>query len=164
MQDTGELHGLRGMRDMRGMGDTRRVRNMRAMHDIQAIREGMRGMRDLQDMRRTRGMGEMHGKRDLYGKRDMHGMRGMGDTHGEHGRRMPAGMIVLIVWSLAWKAASLWRAAKDDSKPWFATLFVANTGGILDALYIFKLSPNAKKSPFEIIDDEYPEQTHTQET
>ncbi len=149
---------MRGMRDMRGMGDTRRMRNMRAMHDIQAIREGMRGMRDLQDMRRTRGKGDMHGKRD------MHGMRGMSDHRGEHGRRMPAGMVVLIVWSLAWKAASLWRAAKDDSKPWFATLFVANTGGILDALYIFKFSPNAKKSPFEIIDDEYPEQTHTQET
>ena len=107
------------------------------------------------------GMHGMHGMRGMHG---MHGMRGMDDMHSGHGRRMPFGMVVLIVWSLAWKAASLWRAAKDDNKPWFATLFVANTAGILDALYIFKFSPNAKKSPFELIDDEYPEQAHSQET
>ena len=78
---------------------------------------------------------------------------------------MPLGMVALLVWSLAWKAASLWRAAKDDSKPWFATLFAVNSAGILDALYIFVISPRAKKSQAEIIDGaEYPLQTHTQET
>ena len=144
------------MQDARGTHD---MRGMRAMRDMRAIREGMRGMRDLRDMRDAHRMQGMQGMHGMRGMRDMRGM------HGEHGRRMPAGMVLLIVWSLAWKAASLWRAAKDDSKPWFATLFVTNTGGILDALYIFKFSPNAKKSPFEIIDDaEYPEQSHSQET
>lgn len=147
------------------MTETRAMRNQRAMRDVRAIREGVRGIRDLREMRATGDRHGMRGGRDGHGMRsEMHAMREMRGEYGEHGRRMPAGMVVLIVWSLAWKAASLWRAAKDDSKPWFATLFVANTGGILDALYIFKFSPNAKKSSFEIIDDEYPEQTHTQET
>ncbi|MFF1875468.1 DUF5652 family protein [Kitasatospora herbaricolor] len=42
-----------------------------------------------------------------------------------------------VVWTLAWKGASLWRAAKNDSKPWFAVLLVSNTLGVLDAVYLF---------------------------
>lgn len=42
-----------------------------------------------------------------------------------------------ITWSLAWKGVALWRAAKNDSKPWFVTLLVVNTLGVLDAFYIF---------------------------
>lgn len=73
---------------------------------------------------------------------------------------------ILVAYSLAWKAASLWRAAKDDSKPWFTTLFLVNSVGILDALYIFKISPSRKKREEpEIIDGrEYIQQTHPQET
>ena len=73
---------------------------------------------------------------------------------------------ILLAYSLAWKAASLWRAAKDDSKPWFATLFAVNSAGILDALYIFKISPSRKKHEQpEIIDGRpYIQQTHTEET
>jgi Family of unknown function (DUF5652) len=48
--------------------------------------------------------------------------------------------IALVAWSLAWKGASLWRAAKDDAKPWFVTLLISNTLGILDAIYIFGVS------------------------
>ncbi len=75
----------------------------------------------------------------------------------------------LVVWSLAWKAASMWRAAKDDSKPWFATLFVVNSAGILDALYLFVLSPRRKRREQpeqpELIDGrEYVQQVHTEET
>ena len=46
----------------------------------------------------------------------------------------------IVVWGLAWKAVSLWTAARNDSKPWFATLFLSNTLGILDAVYIFGVS------------------------
>jgi hypothetical protein len=49
-------------------------------------------------------------------------------------------IIALVAWSLAWKGLSLWHAAKDDSKPWFVTLLVSNTLGILDAIYIFGVS------------------------
>jgi len=53
----------------------------------------------------------------------------------------PSGLVVaLVAWSLAWKGASLWRAAKDDRAPWFVTLLVSNTLGILDAIYIFGVS------------------------
>jgi hypothetical protein len=73
---------------------------------------------------------------------------------------------VLVAYSLAWKAASLWRAAKDDSKPWFATLFLVNSAGILDALYIFKISPARKKRELpEIIDGRpYIQRAHPEET
>lgn len=46
-------------------------------------------------------------------------------------------LVVTVVWSLAWKGASLWRAARNDSKPWFVTLLLSNTLGILDAVYLF---------------------------
>lgn len=41
------------------------------------------------------------------------------------------------VWSLAWKGASLWRAARNESKPWFTALLISNTLGVLDAIYLF---------------------------
>lgn len=49
-------------------------------------------------------------------------------------------LIALVVWSLTWKGVSMWRAAKEDSKPWFLTLLVSNTLGVLDAIYIFGVS------------------------
>lgn len=42
-----------------------------------------------------------------------------------------------VAWTLAWKGVSLWQAARDGSKPWFLTLLVTNTLGILDAVYLF---------------------------
>jgi hypothetical protein len=61
------------------------------------------------------------------------------------GHRAPSaatrGLVVsIVVWSLAWKGASLWRAAKNDSKPWFITLLISNTAGVLDAIYLFGVS------------------------
>lgn len=43
----------------------------------------------------------------------------------------------LVLWSLLWKGWALWRAVKNDSKPWFIVLLLVNTLGILDMLYIF---------------------------
>lgn len=66
--------------------------------------------------------------------------------HPAHWRSHPAspGRVVLLsvlgAWTLAWKGASLWHAAKDGSKPWFVALLLSNTVGILDALYVFRLS------------------------
>lgn len=46
-------------------------------------------------------------------------------------------VVAVVVWSLAWKGASMWRAARNGSKPWFITLLVTNTLGALDAVYLF---------------------------
>jgi uncharacterized membrane protein len=78
-------------------------------------------------------------------------------------------IIALVAWSLAWKGASLWRAAKNDSKPWFVALLIANTLGILDAIYIFGVEGtrrrNARQEVSILAAAGEPEQLgHTQET
>lgn len=67
----------------------------------------------------------------------------------EHRMQRPAarGLVAAAVaWSLAWKGASLWQAARDGSKPWFATLLVTNTLGILDAVYLFGVSEARRRA------------------
>jgi hypothetical protein len=51
--------------------------------------------------------------------------------------RARALLVTAVAWSLAWKGVSLWRAAKNDSKPWFGALLLSNTLGVLDAVYLF---------------------------
>lgn len=43
----------------------------------------------------------------------------------------------VVAWSLVWKGVSLWRAARNGSRPWFVALLLTNTLGILDAVYVF---------------------------
>lgn len=80
-----------------------------------------------------------------------HGMR-WGGGHPTHWRAAPvspgriAMISVLAAWTLAWKGASLWHAAKDGSKPWFVALLLSNTVGVLDAIYIFRLSATRRRA------------------
>lgn len=83
------------------------------------------------------------GKKSMMLGLHPHGMSGT--AHPDAAKSKLLGL--LFAWSLAWKAASLWRAAGDKSVPWFATLFVVNSAGILDALYLFKFSPVNKLTP-----------------
>ncbi len=55
-------------------------------------------------------------------------------------------LVCLSIWSLAWKGVALWKAAHNNSKPWFVVLLIVNTAGILEILYIFLFS---KKKPFD---------------
>lgn len=48
--------------------------------------------------------------------------------------------LLLVIWTLIWKGWSLWIAARKESKPWFISLLVINTLGILEILYIFWIS------------------------
>ncbi|MEK7542710.1 MAG: DUF5652 family protein [Patescibacteria group bacterium] len=48
-------------------------------------------------------------------------------------------IVALVVWSLIWKGIALWKAVKNDSKPWFVALLIVNTVGLLEILYIFWL-------------------------
>ena len=48
----------------------------------------------------------------------------------------PFVIVAVIAWSLVWKGLALWRAARNDSKPWFAVLLVVNTLGVLEIFYL----------------------------
>lgn len=85
--------------------------------------------------------------------------------------RPPARGLVLaaVAWGLGWKGASLWQAARDGRKPWFVTLLLTNTLGILDAIYLFKVSgtpTRAQRREAAILAStgEPPQLGHTQET
>lgn len=49
-------------------------------------------------------------------------------------------LLVLVVWSLAWKGVALWKAARRGEKNWFIALLVINTLGILEILYLYIFS------------------------
>ena len=55
-------------------------------------------------------------------------------------------LLPLMLWSLVWKGFALWKAAKNNSVPWFVVLLVVNTLGILDILYIFVFGNKSEKS------------------
>ena len=46
-------------------------------------------------------------------------------------------LIPLIVWSITWKALALWKAARNRQLGWFLFLFVINSAGVLEILYIY---------------------------
>jgi len=48
--------------------------------------------------------------------------------------------ILLMVWTTAWKGVALWRAGRNKSMPWFIVLFLVNTLGILEIIYILGFS------------------------
>ena len=48
---------------------------------------------------------------------------------------------LLLVWSLIWKGLAMWRAAKNGEKAWFVFLFLINTFGILDIIYLVLTRP-----------------------
>ena len=51
-----------------------------------------------------------------------------------------------IIWTIPWKGAALWRAAKLSHKWWFIVLLVVNTLALLEILYIFIFSKPKKIS------------------
>ena len=55
-------------------------------------------------------------------------------------------LIVLVLWSLAWKGVALWRAARRRQLGWDVVLLVVNTVGILEIIYIFLV---ARRHPEE---------------
>lgn len=54
-------------------------------------------------------------------------------------------LLAIIAWSGFWKAFALWKAARLSSKAWFITLFLLNTLGVLEILYIFVFSKMTRK-------------------
>jgi uncharacterized membrane protein YadS len=56
-------------------------------------------------------------------------------------------IIILGLWSAVWKGFALYKAGANKSVPWFVVLFILNTLGILEILYIFVFSKNSKSQP-----------------
>jgi len=46
-------------------------------------------------------------------------------------------LVILVVWELFWKSASMWHAARKKDIFWFFILLIFNTLGILDLIYLF---------------------------
>lgn len=62
----------------------------------------------------------------------------------------PLLIALAIVWTLVWKGIALWKAAGLRQKYWFIAMFIINTLGILEIIYIFFI---AKKYKVEIVED-----------
>jgi len=54
-------------------------------------------------------------------------------------------VILLGAWEVVWKGWALWLAARNNSKPWFITLLIVNTAGLLPIIYIVTMKTKAKK-------------------
>ena len=54
------------------------------------------------------------------------------------GYKIPFLVLILIVaWTLFWKAYAIWTAVKNNHKGWFVALLIFNTCGILEIIYLF---------------------------
>jgi len=63
----------------------------------------------------------------------------------EHMLKNDALLLTLaLLWSLPWKGVALWKAGRHGQKAWFVVLFLVNTLGILDILYIFIFSKKGR--------------------
>ncbi len=49
-------------------------------------------------------------------------------------------IVALAIWSYIWKGIALWKAGNNRHLGWFIALFIINTLGILEIIYIFAFS------------------------
>lgn len=45
-------------------------------------------------------------------------------------------LTVIVIWSIAWKAIATWHAARNNQLGWFIALFIINTAGVLEIIYL----------------------------
>lgn len=57
-------------------------------------------------------------------------------------------IIVLALWSAVWKGFALYRAGKVHDPIWFVVLFIVNTVGILEILYLTIWSKRASRKQY----------------
>lgn len=43
---------------------------------------------------------------------------------------------IIVLWSVAWKGAALWHAARGKQTAWYIVLLLVNTLGILEIIYL----------------------------
>jgi len=55
-------------------------------------------------------------------------------------------LVVIFLWSLAWKGLALWKASKNNHLPIFIILLILNTVGIAEIIYLGYMYYKAKKN------------------
>jgi len=58
---------------------------------------------------------------------------------------MIALFVALMVWTAIWKAIALWKSGRNSQLAWFVVMFIVNTAGILEILYIFLFQRKRKR-------------------
>ncbi|MBW3022999.1 hypothetical protein KY308_02760 [Candidatus Woesearchaeota archaeon] len=61
------------------------------------------------------------------------------------GAGMVALFVVLMIWSAVWKAIALWKAGRNNQLAWYIVLFIVNTVGILEIIYLLAFQKKHKK-------------------
>lgn len=56
------------------------------------------------------------------------------------------GLVLLMVWSLLWKGAALWSAARALQTGWFVAILILNTAGILEVIYFLFFKKKEQRS------------------
>ena len=54
-------------------------------------------------------------------------------------------ILLIVIWTLPWKAVALWKASRNNQRIWFIVLLVFNTLAILEIIYIFFFSKKKLK-------------------
>jgi hypothetical protein len=53
--------------------------------------------------------------------------------------------IIVMIWSAIWKGIALWKAGRNGQLAWFVVLFIVNTVGILEIIYILAFQKKSRK-------------------
>ncbi|MFZ2048872.1 MAG: DUF5652 family protein [Minisyncoccia bacterium] len=56
----------------------------------------------------------------------------------------PTLVVIIMIWSIAWKGLALWKSAQRNEQYWFIALLFINTVGILDIIYIYFFTKDSK--------------------
>ena len=59
--------------------------------------------------------------------------------------------VVLVLWTITWKAYGAWTAAKHNHKKWFVAMLILNTVGILEIIYVFYVAKKTWKDVREAL-------------
>lgn len=57
-------------------------------------------------------------------------------------------ILVAALWSAIWKGFALYRAGKVRDTGWFIALFILNTLGILEIIYLFAISKRESRRKY----------------
>jgi methionyl-tRNA synthetase len=56
-------------------------------------------------------------------------------------------MFLVIIWNMVWKGIALYKAGKNQHLGWFIVLFLINTMGLLEIIYIFAVKGQKNNNP-----------------